>query len=177
MNKETKKEALKSYTDSFQGAKAAFFADYKGLTVEQINDLRRTLRKHNVQVRVVKNNIARIAVRNAKCGQAAETMIDGVAGPTMIAFSNGDPAAAAKEIQKFAEGNEAFTLKSSILGHQVLSPAQVKELSSLPSKEVLLAKMLGSLNAPITNFVGVLAAVPRSLVQVLNAIEMKKKDQ
>jgi large subunit ribosomal protein L10 len=95
----------------------------------------------------------------------------------MVAFTFGDPAAVAKTVKKFAEENEAFGLKDSLLGAQRLTTNHVIELSTLPSKEVLLAKMLGSLNAPVTNFVGVLAAVPRSLVQVLAAIENKKKSQ
>ena len=86
----------------------------------------------------------------------------------------GDPAAAAKVIHKFAQDNEALKLKDSLMGDKRLGASQVEELAKLPSKEVLLAKMLGTLNAPITNFVGVLAAVPRSLVTVLSAIEKKK---
>lgn len=177
MNKEQKNNSLKELTDSFTNAKAAFFADYKGLTVEQTNEFRKNLRLQKVKVKIVKNNIARLAVKNAKLGDNANKMLDTVVGPTMIAFVDGDPAAAAKIVQKFADDNEVFGLKDSLLGTQVLNAAEVKVLSKLPSKEVLLAKMLGTLNAPITNFVGVLAAVPRSLVQVLSAIEAKKKQQ
>lgn len=177
MNKADKVTAVAELKESFSNAKAAFFADYKGLTVEQVNDLRRRLRVHNVKVKVVKNNLARLAVREAKLGTAHEQLLDTVAGPTMVAFSYGDPAAAAKVIQKFAEENEIFNLKESLLSAQRLTPAQVEQLSKLPSKEVLIAKMLGSLNAPVTNFVGVLAAVPRSLVQVLAAVADKKKQQ
>lgn len=177
MNKADKATAVAELKEKFSKANAAFFADYKGLTVEQINDLRKKLRAHNVQVSVVKNNLARLAVRAAKLGEESEQLIDTVAGPTMIAFSYGDTAAAAKVIQKFVDDNEAFNVKDSLLSTQRLSAKQVEELSKLPSREVLLAKMLGSLNAPVTNFVGVLAAVPRSLVQVLAAIEEKKKQQ
>ena len=177
MNKADKTIAVAELKDCFSKAKAAFFADYKGLTVEQVNDLRKRLRAQNVSVKVVKNNLARLAVREAKLGDESEKLLDGVAGPTMVAFAYGDPAAAAKVVQKFVEENEAFTLKDSLLSTQRLSAKQVEELSKLPSREVLLAKMLGSLNAPVTNFVGVLAAVPRSLVQVLAAVEQKKKQQ
>ncbi len=177
MDKAQKTAALGLLKDSFLGAKAAFFADYKGLTVEQVNDLRRRLRPHNVKVRVIKNNLARLAVKEAKLGDAPRQLLDSVAGPTMVAFANGDPAAAAKVLQKFAEENEIFALKESLLSAQRLALKQIAELAKLPGREVLLAKMLGSFNAPITNFVGVLAAVPRSLVQVLSAIEAKKKEQ
>jgi large subunit ribosomal protein L10 len=177
VNKADKATAVADLKDKFSRAKAAFFADYKGLTVEQVNVLRKQLRPHDVQVKVVKNNLARLAVREAKLGTQSEELIDTVVGPTMIAFAYGDPAAAAKVMQKFVEGNEVFNLKDSLLSAQRLSTKQVEELSKLPSREVLLAKLLGSLNAPVTNFVGVLAAVPRSLVQVLAAIEEKKKTQ
>lgn len=177
MNKTEKAATVADLKESFAKAKAAFFADYKGLTVEQVNDLRKRLRPHDVKVKVIKNNLARIAVREAKLGTASEQLIDTVVGPTMVAFANGDPAAAAKIIQKFVEENEVFGLKESLLSAQRLTTKQVEELSKLPSREVLLAKLLGSLNAPISNFVGVLAAVPRSLVQVLAAIEETKKKQ
>ena len=177
MNKTDKTAAVAELKDSFSKAKAAFFADYKGLTVEQVNDLRKKLRAHNVKVRVIKNNLARLAVREAKLGAESEALIDTVVGPTMVAFAYGDPAAAAKVFNKFAQDNEVFGMKDSLLGVQRLSTKQVEELSQLPSREVLLAKLLGQLNAPISNFVGVLAAVPRSLVQVLAAIEEQKKKQ
>lgn len=177
MNKADKATAVAELTEKFSKANAAFFADYKGLTVEQVNDLRKRLRAHNVQVKVVKNNLARLAVKAAKMGEESEKLLDTVAGPTMIAFAYGDPAAAAKVVQKFVDDNEAFNLKDSLLSTQRLSTKQVEELSKLPSREVLLAKLLGTLNAPVQNFVGVLAAVPRSLVQVLSAIEQKKNQQ
>jgi large subunit ribosomal protein L10 len=177
VNKADKATAVAELKENFVKAKAAFFADYKGLTVEQVNDLRKRLRAHNVQVKVVKNNLARLAVREAKLGDEPEKLLDTVAGPTMVAFAYGDAAAAAKVIQKFVESNEAFNLKDSLLSTQRLSTKQVEELSKLPSREVLLAKMLGSLNAPAQNFVGVLAAVPRSFVQVLAAIGQKKSQQ
>lgn len=174
MNKAEKAAQVAELKEDFTKAKAAFFADYKGLTVEQVNKLRKTLRPLDVKVKVVKNNLARLAVKEAKLGETPSQLLDTVAGPTMVAFAYKDPAAVAKAIQKFVEDNEAFNLKESLLSVQRLSIKQIEELSKLPSKEVLVVKMLGSLNAPITNFVGVLAAVPRSLVQVLSAIEQKK---
>lgn len=177
MEKAQKQTSIAELVDCFSKSKATFFADYKGLTVEQANDFRKRLRPHNVKVRVIKNNLARIAVKNAKLGDEADKLLDSVAGATMVAFAYGDAAAAAKIIQKFADDVEVFNLKDSLLGDRRLSANQVAELSKLPSREVLLAKMLGTLNAPITNFVGVLAAVPRSLVQVLAAVAEKKKSQ
>lgn len=177
MNKADKTAAIADLKESFLKSKATFFADYKGLTVEQVNDLRKRLRPHNVTVKVIKNNLARLAIREAKLGDASEKLLDTVVGPTMIAFAYGDAAAAAKVVQKFAGEVEVFGLKDSLLGPQYMTTKQVEELSKLPSREVLLAKLLGQLNAPAQSFVGVLAAVPRSFVQVLAAIEEKKKIQ
>ena len=95
-------------------------------------------------------------------------------GPTLVAFGYGDASATAKIVHKFAQDNEAFTLKDSLMGNKRVDVSGVEELAKLPSKEVLLGMLLGTMNAPITNFVGVLAAVPRSLVTVLAAIEKKK---
>ncbi len=174
MNKADKITQVTDLAERFTKANAAFFADYKGLTVEQVNDLRRKLRVQKVEVKVVKNNLARLAVRKANLGPESVALLDSVVGPTLVGFAFGDPAAAAKIFFKFSEDNEVFGLKDSLLRDQKISPKGVEELSKLPSREVLLAQMLGSLNAPVSNFVGVLAAVPRSFVQVLRAIEQNK---
>jgi large subunit ribosomal protein L10 len=100
--------------------------------------------------------------------------MDGVVGPTLVAFSYGDPAAAAKVFHKFSKDFEALKVKESLLGQVRIDASGVEELAQLPSKEVLIAKLLGTMNAPVQNFVGVLAALPRSLVTVLSAIEKKK---
>lgn len=176
MIKADKETSITELTKDFSEANAAFFADYKGLTVEKVTDFRKQLRTHNVKVRVVKNNLARIAVQKAGLSDESIKMLDSVAGPTMVAFAFGDVAAVAKVVSKFANDNEVFTLKESLLGDRVMTTAQVEQLSKLPSREVLLAKLLGTLNAPATNFVGVLAALPRSLVQVLSAIQAKKSE-
>lgn len=175
MNKDQKNTALTELTEAFSKSKATFFADYKGLTVEQVTDLRKKLRPHNVKVKVVKNNLARLAAKNAKMGEESEKLLDTVAGPTMVTFAFGDAAAVAKVIHKFSEENEVFGIKDSLLGTRLMATSQVAQLAKLPSREVLLSMLLRTMNGPATNFVGVLAAVPRSLVQVLSAIEAKKK--
>lgn len=177
MNKETKKELVSDLKSNFSQAKAIFFADYKGLTVEKVNDYRKRLRTQKVKVKVIKNNLARLAVKEAKLGEQCDAMMDRVVGPTLITFAFDDPAATAKVVQKFADENEVFNLKESLLGNKVLSIKEVEDLSKLPSKEVLLSRLLAAMNSPVSSFVSVLAAVPRSLVQVLSAIESKKREQ
>ncbi len=173
MNREQKTEMAKSLKDKFARANVAIFADYKGLKADQADILRRLLRPSNTEVKVLKNNIARLVMKEGG-SPAQKSLMDAVIGPTLVAFAYGDPAAAAKIIAKFAQDNEALKLKDSLFGLRLLEAANVQELAKLPSREVLLGKLLGTLNAPITNFVGVLAAVPRSLVTVLSAIEKKK---
>ena len=174
MNKAEKTELASELKEKFTKATVALFADYKGLTATQADDLRRLLRAQKTEVRVLKNNIARLVTKEGKLGEHAKALMDGVVGPTLVAFSYGEPAATAKVIHKFAQENEALKLKDSLMGDKRIGASQVEELAKLPSKEVLMAKLLGTMNAPITNFVGVLAAVPRSLVTVLSAIEKKK---
>lgn len=174
MNRTEKTELSTQLKDKFSRAKVAIFADYKGLKASQADDLRRQLRTHNTEVKVLKNNVARLVSKEGALGDDVKALMDTVVGPTLVAFAFGDPAAAAKVIHKFSQDNEALKLKDSLLGRARINAASVEELAKLPSKEVLIAKMLGTLNAPITNFVGVMAALPRSLVTVLAAIEKKK---
>lgn len=174
MNRTEKSELASTLKDKFNKAQVAIFADYKGLSATQADDLRRALRPHNTEVKVLKNNVARLITNDGAMGPDAKSLMDGVVGPTMVAFAFGDPAAAAKVIHKFAQDNEALKLKDSLMGQKRIDASGVEALAKLPSKEVLMAMVLGTMNAPIRNFVGVLAAVPRSLVTVLAAIEKKK---
>jgi large subunit ribosomal protein L10 len=174
MNRAEKTQLSSELKDKFTRAKVAIFADYKGLTATQADDLRRLLRAQQTEVKVLKNNVARLVTKEGQLGEEAKALMEATVGPTLVAFAYGDPAAAAKIIHKFAQDNEALKLKDSLMGRKRIDASGVEELAKLPGREVLVAKMLGTMNAPITNFVGVLAAVPRSLVTVLAAIEKKK---
>ena len=176
MNRTEKTELAGELKTRFAKAQVAIFADYKGLTANQADDLRKQLRTKNTEVKVLKNNVARLLTKEGAMGDAAKSLMDTMVGPTLVAFAYGDPAAAAKIIHKFAQDNEALKLKDSLMGDKMIDASGIEQLASLPSKEVLVAKFLGTLNAPITNFVGVLAAVPRGLVTVLSAIEKKKAE-
>ncbi len=170
MNRDNKEQVVAELAQKLAASKATFLADYRGLNVEQLNKLRRELHGAGVEYRVVKNTLLRLAAK----GTDAECIEPHLAGPTAIAIAGQDPVAPAKILSDFAKANAKFELKGGSLEGKVLSPAEIQALAELPSREELLAKMLGSLNAPITNFVGVLAAVPRSLVQVLAAVQDKK---
>lgn len=170
MNRNSKEQVVAELAEKLKVAKASFLADYRGLTVDEVNDLRGKLREAGVEYRVVKNTLLRLAARDT----GAACLDEHLAGPTAIAIAGDDPVAPAKILSDYAKANSKFELKVGALDGKLLSLDEIKALSDLPSREVLLAKMLGSINAPVSNFVGVLAAVPRSLVQVLAAIQDKK---
>lgn len=171
MNKQSKEAVVAEFSGKLAEAKAAFLADYRGLTVEQANDLRRKLRAAGVEYRVVKNTLLRRAAKDTPAACLDEYLV----GPTAIALAADDPVAPAKALVEFAKDSKVFELKAGMLDGKLLTIDDIRALSDLPSREQLLAKMLGSLNAPATNLVGVFAAVPRSFVQVLAAIKDQKE--
>lgn len=173
MNRTEKEAEVKELQDAFGKAKAVIFADYKGVSSNEMNDLRASLRKLDSEFRIVKNNLVRVALK----GTPKETAVESLVGPTAAFFSYDDPAAAAKALNEFSKEVEAFVLKEGFLGDETIGEAQIKELSNLPSKEVLIAQLLSVMNGPIRNFVSVLAAVPRDFVCVLQAVADKKKEQ
>jgi len=174
MNRTGKTELASALKEKFNKATVALFADYKGLTAPQADDLRRKLRATDAEVKVLKNNLARLITNDGSMGDAAKGLMTGVVGPTLVAFAYKDAAATAKVFHKFSKDNEALKLKDSLMGKIRISAAEIEELASLPSREAMLGKFLATLNAPATSFVGVLAAVPRSLLYTLVAIEKKK---
>jgi len=171
LNKTSKEQLVAELAEKMKVAKAAFVADYRGISVEQANRLRGELYKAGVEYRVVKNTLLKLAI----AGTDNECLGEYLAGPTAVTIAVGDPVAPAKALSDFAKAVDKFELKGGVLDGKLLSVADIKALADLPSREVLLAKMLGSLNAPATNMVGVLAAIPRSLVLALAAIRDQKQ--
>lgn len=171
MNKKSKEALVEEFAEKLKVAKAAFLADYRGLNVEQANTLRRKLQGVDVEYRVVKNTLLRLAAKDTDVACLDEFL----SGPTAIALVNNDPVAPAKALVEFAKQNSIFELKAGMLDGKLLAVDDIKALAELPSREELLAKMLGSMSAPATNFVGVLAAVPRSFVRALAAIKDQKE--
>ena len=174
MNRAEKTELATTLKEKFTRANLAVFVDYKGLTASKADDFRRRLRAHKSEVKVLKNNVARMVAKDGAIGAESQDVMDRLVGPTMVAFAFGDIAAVAKAVHQFSTENEELKIKESLMGTRKISAKDVEELAKLPSREVLLAKLLGTMNAPITSFVSVLAAVPRSLLNVLVAIEAKK---
>jgi large subunit ribosomal protein L10 len=170
LNRDSKEQVVAELAEKLAEAKATFLADYRGLNVEQVNKLRNELRGVGVEYLVVKNTLLRLAAQ----GTSSECMSAQLLGPTALAIATADPVAPAKVLADFAKANAKFELKGGALQGKALSANDIRALAELPSREVLLGRLLGSLNAPVSNFVGVLAAVPRSLVQVLAAVQEQK---
>lgn len=165
-----KKALVETLTTKMREAKSIVLADYRGLTVEQDTEMRATLRKAGVEYRVYKNTLTRFAAKE----NGFEALNPYLEGPTAIAFSATDPIAPAKLLADYAKKYEKFEIKAGVIEGNVIDVNGVKEVAEIPSKEVLLSRLLGSLNSPITGFVNVLNGNLRGLVVVLNAIAEKK---
>ena len=171
MNKDNKQELVTRMRDNLTRAKAVFLADFRGMDVGQATTLRNDLRNAAVEYKVFKNTLLNLAAK----GTDAECLSPYLSGPTAVAITYDDPVSAAKILGKFAKDPAGkFVLKAGVLSGKLLDVKQIQTLADLPSREALIAKMLGSLQAPATNFVGVLAALPGSLVRVLDAIRAQK---
>lgn len=156
----------------FNKSEAAIVAEYRGLTVAELTQLRRDLRKANAEFRITKNRVAKKAVHAE--AENYKAVSDKLKGPVGIIYLYGDVAAGAKAADNFAKGNEKFVITGGVMEGKALSKAEITTLASLPSKEVLLAQIVGSLVAPHRGLLGVLSGVPRNVVQVINAIKEKK---
>ena len=173
---EAKKAIVADLKERLTGAKAAVFTSYSGLTVAQDTELRRKLREAGVSYQVVKNTMTRIAAKEA----GLDGLDDIFNGTTALAIAGDDVVAPAKVICDFIKENKLdeagkLSVKAGILDGRVIDIEEVKALASLPSREVLIAKILGSMQAPISGTVNVLQGVIRNAVYVLEAIRQQKE--
>lgn len=171
MNREEKASIVADLSDKFAKATIAVATDYRGLTVKAFEAVRRDLKKNNAEVQVAKNTLLRLAV----AGTQFEPMQQHLSGTTAVTLSYGDPVAPAKILTDFVKDNPQFAFKTAVLYGKVLSEADLATLSKLPSKEVLLAKLLSVMQAVPTNFVRVLAGVPRKMLYMLQAVKDQKE--
>ena len=155
-------------------AQVAIWANYTGLTVAQVSALRRQLRENSAETMVVKNTLMRIALEQAGFPVDAEMM----GGPCLVTFVYDDLAPATKTVVDFARANEkVLAINGGLLNGALVGKEQIEALTSLPSREVLLARVVGGMQAPVTGFVSTLAAVLRGLVNVLNAYSEKLQSE
>jgi len=158
--------------ERIQSAQSMVLADYTGLTVLQMTEFRRICKAASVECRVVKNRLARIAADNADMG----VMKDHLTGPTAIMFGPESQVDPAKVVADFAKTNEAMEIKGGFLDGEYLDKGQVLALSRVPSKDELIAKMMGSINSPVTGIAMVMNGVAGALARAIDAVAKQKAE-
>ncbi len=173
MPTEQKAETVNDLSQQMTAAKSIVLADFTGLDVASVTQLRRSLRSASVDYRVVKNRLAKRAASDAGLSSLEEFF----SGPTAMAFGLDDPLEPVRVLQKFVDTGGKIAIKSGFLDGQVLSPEQVKELASLPSRDELIGKVIGAVQSPMYGLVGVFSTLLRNLAGVVSAIEEAKKQE
>lgn len=167
-----KAQEIATLSEKFGRAKAAFLVDFKGMSVEQVTDLRKKLVPVESEMKVVRNTLAIRALMDHPASEAA--IKDFFVGNNAVVFAYGEAPASAKALADFAKVVEVLQLKAGVMDGQKLDSEGIKALANLPSKEVLRAQLLGVLQAPMSKFVGTLNAVPSGFVRVLAAYKDKQ---
>jgi large subunit ribosomal protein L10 len=168
--REEKQKVVKELEQKLQDASLVIFTDYRGINVEEMTVLRDKLRVPGVEYRVVKNTMTEFALQNTGYSQVIEKL----EGPNAVVFSNEDLVGPAKTIYEFIKQYKKLEVKVGILEGQVVSAEKIKNLADLPPREVLLAQVVGTMQAPITSFVYVLNANLTGLARVLDGIREQK---
>ena len=167
-----KEEKIAELKEIMAEAKSLFLADYTGIDVAAVTELRNKLRESQVQYRVIKNRLAIRAAEEAGLGGLKEYLT----GPTAIAYSTEDPIAPAKILQDFADDGGRMVIKTGYMDGNMLGADEVKALAKLPSREELLGKVVGSVQSPLYGLHGALNGLLRGLVSTLSAIETQKAE-
>jgi large subunit ribosomal protein L10 len=159
------RESVEELKERFAGVQTAVLTEYRGLTVRQLSDLRKQLKGAAADYKVVKNRLARIAIK----GSPLDGLGKHLTGPTGVAYTRKDPVPVAKALQTFVRNNPALTIKVGMIEGKVLEPAALKSLAELPSKDALRAQIVGAVQGPMGKLVTLLTAVQGELARVLEA--------
>lgn len=169
-----KQNALSTTAQMMQDSQAVILTEYRGLTVPQVNDIRGKLKDSGADFSVIKNTLFKRAATELSISDAG--LDAALNGPTAAVFATGDPVAAAKAVSDYIASvrNSPFKVKGGVVGGKFATPAQIEQLSKVPSKEVLISQMLGAFNSPIAGFVGTLGGIVSNFVFTLQAIADKQ---
>ena len=165
-----KSEKISQMKEKIEKAKVAIVTDYKGLSVEEITKLRRSIQKEDGDYMVTKNTLAKIAVK----GTEYEVLTDALTGPVAIAFGFEDQVAPAKALAKFIKESKKGEILAAAMDGKLLSAAEAKALASLPSKQEIYAKMLGCINSPASGIANSINAVMSQLTRTMAAVRDQK---
>ncbi|HZE35240.1 MAG TPA: 50S ribosomal protein L10 [Candidatus Eisenbacteria bacterium] len=165
MPTQAKTDSVEALKERLGGAKTAVLTEYRGLSVAQLSELRKQLKGAAAEYKVVKNRLARIAVK----GGDLDALGAHLKGPTGLAFSKQDPVAVAKALQAFVRTNPQLQIKLGLVEGKVLQPAELKALADLPSKEQIRSQIVGAVQGPMAQLVSLLQAPLREIVYVLEA--------
>ncbi|MBE3583639.1 MAG: 50S ribosomal protein L10 [Limnochordaceae bacterium] len=173
MQRSQKEAVIQDMSARLGRAKGAVLVDFRGLTVKESTELRHRLQEKGGQMRVIKNRL----LGRAAASQAVTGLEPFLEGPTAIVLTEEDPAVVAKVVADFAKDHKNLTVKAGILNARVISSKDVAVLASLPAREVLVAQLVGGLQAPLAGLVGVLQGTVRKLVYALDAVRRQKQEQ
>ena len=162
---------VEEIAEKLESSRAVFLTEYRGLSVAQAQELRRTLRAADAEYRVLKMSLARRAAESA----GFPDLVKWLEGPTAIAFSEGDPVPTAKGLKEFSDGNESLVIKGGMLAGEIVEADDIRTLASLEPREVLLAKLAGVLLAPLSTLAGLMSAVIRQPATVFQQLLEKKE--
>ena len=157
-NRELKEAKVAEIKEKLQKSKAVILAKYQGLTVEEDTTLRKNLREAGVEYKVYKNTLVILAAKEL----GLDGIVEYLAGPVSVAFGYEDVTVAAKVLNDFAKDHKNLELKAGIVEGEIFDEAKIKQLATIPSKEILIAKLLGSIKSPISSFARVLSAIADS---------------
>ncbi|MEA3493521.1 MAG: 50S ribosomal protein L10 [Candidatus Margulisiibacteriota bacterium] len=167
---ETKKKVVKDLKDKIEQSNIIVLSDYRGVSVKQITELRKALHKNGAGYKIVKNSLIKRAAEAA----GFQGLDEHLAGPTALLIGNEDPVEPLKNLVEFVKDNEKGEIKVGIFEKAIVDKKAISEIAKLPSREVLLAKVVGGFQAPICGLVNTLAGTIRKLVYALNAVKEKK---